>query len=137
MYLLDTDYLINFLKGRVVFTESLFSTFPKELYTSAINVAEVLDGIYNYTDKKALKDFQNLLKTVKIIDINYQIASVYSIEKIKLRKVGKLIENFDLLIASTCIANNLILVTGNKKHFERIKNLKIYNINQRTAKNKN
>lgn len=127
MYLLDTDYLINYLKGRIVYSESLFFVSPEKLCTSVINVAEILEGIYNYADKKALNDFQNLLVAVKVIDINYQIASVFSVEKIKLKKVGKLIDNFDLLIASTCISKDLVLVTGNGKHFKRIKNLKIYN----------
>jgi hypothetical protein len=38
-----------------------------------------------------------------------------------LRKRGELIEDPNLLIASICIANDLSLMTGNKKHFERLK----------------
>jgi len=38
-----------------------------------------------------------------------------------LRKRGELIEDPNLLIASICIANDLSLMTGNKKRFERLK----------------
>ena len=36
-------------------------------------------------------------------------------------------EDFDLMIASICLANDLILITNNTKHFDRIKELKIEN----------
>jgi hypothetical protein len=38
----------------------------------------------------------------------------------ELRKKGEIIEDPDLLIASICIANNLPLITHNKKHFKRL-----------------
>jgi len=34
-----------------------------------------------------------------------------------LRRSGLNIDNFDLLIGATAIANNLILVTNNERHF--------------------
>ncbi len=42
-----------------------------------------------------------------------------------LRKGGNLIDDIDILIAGIALANNLILVTRNRRHFERIKNLEI------------
>lgn len=40
---------------------------------------------------------------------------------------GYLVDDFDLLVASTAIFNNLILVTDNMKHFNRIKHVIIEN----------
>ncbi|MCX6582217.1 MAG: hypothetical protein NT166_18760 [Candidatus Aminicenantes bacterium] len=40
---------------------------------------------------------------------------------------GHLIDDFDLLIGCSAIANGLILVTRNEKHFNRLSSLKIEN----------
>ena len=41
--------------------------------------------------------------------------------------MGAYIDDFDLLIGCSSIKNNMILVTNNEKHFERIENIKIEN----------
>lgn len=38
-----------------------------------------------------------------------------------------MISDFDLLIGSTAVENNMIMVTENTKEFKRIKNIKIEN----------
>jgi len=40
---------------------------------------------------------------------------------------GNIIDDFDLLIGSTAIVNDMILVTNNEKHFERLNHIKIEN----------
>lgn len=45
----------------------------------------------------------------------------------RLRKTGDIIDEFDLLIGSTAIANEMILVTGNKRHFERLEGIILEN----------
>ena len=47
--------------------------------------------------------------------------------KSTLRSQGLLIDDFDLLIGASAVANDLILVTENVKHLERIPHLKIEN----------
>lgn len=44
-----------------------------------------------------------------------------------LEKLGKILDDFDLLIGATAVANKLILVTENEKHLERISKVKIEN----------
>ncbi|MBO4475691.1 MAG: type II toxin-antitoxin system VapC family toxin [Bacteroidales bacterium] len=39
--------------------------------------------------------------------------------------MGKKLDNMDLLIASIAIDNKLTLVTGNRRHYERIPGLKL------------
>jgi tRNA(fMet)-specific endonuclease VapC len=43
----------------------------------------------------------------------------------QLRKKGNPIDDIDLLIAGIALENNLVLVTNNRKHFERITQLEI------------
>jgi len=128
MYLIDTDQIINLLKGREE-ADAFFQSvgFLEDLYISIITVAEILEGIYNYRDTKSLKIFQDLLdEQLTILDIDMDVIKNYALLNGKLRKEGKLIDKFDLLIASTALAYDLTLVTGNLKHFNRIPELQFY-----------
>jgi tRNA(fMet)-specific endonuclease VapC len=62
----------------------------------------------------------NILPLLNAIDF-------YAKEKVRLRKEGLMISDFDLLIGATAVANNLIMVTENTKEFQRISSLKIEN----------
>jgi predicted nucleic acid-binding protein len=55
------------------------------------------------------------------LDLDNETILEYSEIYNKLKKEGKLIDHADLLIASSAIVNNLILITNNLKHFERLK----------------
>jgi tRNA(fMet)-specific endonuclease VapC len=57
----------------------------------------------------------------------YEVLDVYANEKVRLRRLGQPISDFDLLIGATAIHYGLILVTNNVKHFERMKGLSIEN----------
>jgi len=48
---------------------------------------------------------------------------VFAVEKARLKKEGNIVDDFDLLIGSSAIANEMILVTNNEKHFNRLKNV--------------
>ncbi|MEA2052523.1 MAG: type II toxin-antitoxin system VapC family toxin [Euryarchaeota archaeon] len=71
---------------------------------------------------KVLKDF---LTGVTVLEINEEISKKFGEQRAKLRKQGKLIGDFDLLIASTSLCYNLTLLTYNINEFEREENLKI------------
>ncbi len=45
--------------------------------------------------------------------------------KASLEKQGERLADADLLIAATALENNLTLVTGNLKHFQRVQGLKM------------
>jgi tRNA(fMet)-specific endonuclease VapC len=42
-----------------------------------------------------------------------------------LRKKGQPIDDIDLLIAGTAMANGLVVITQNRKHFDRITELEV------------
>jgi tRNA(fMet)-specific endonuclease VapC len=60
-----------------------------------------------------------------IIEIDLPIIEVFSDLKAKYRKTGIVIDDFDLLIASTALTWDQTLVTHNTRHFGKIKELKI------------
>jgi predicted nucleic acid-binding protein len=47
--------------------------------------------------------------------------------KAQLEKAGSPLDDFDLIIASCALSNNLMLVTNNVRHFQRIEGLKLTN----------
>jgi len=51
----------------------------------------------------------------------------YAKIKARLKSEGKILDDFDVLIAATAIVNNCMLVTNNTKHFKRINGLTIEN----------
>ena len=50
---------------------------------------------------------------------------IYAKEKAKLRKQGLLIDDFDILIGTTAVGNNMTMVTNNVAHLSRLDNIVI------------
>jgi len=99
----------------------------KNCCISEITLAELKYGA-ECSNKAAenMEMINDFAKELTVIPI-YNSLDLYAKEKSKLRKAGNLIDDFDILIGVTAIANNLILVTENEKHFSRISKIKIEN----------
>ncbi len=127
-YIFDTDILIYFLKGDQQIVKRFAKIPLDDLYTTRINYTELFYGAYNSTKKdKNLKLIKEFLKEFKIVEFDKSASEIFAKQKALLKQNGKLIQDFDLMIASIAIANNSILVTNNTKHFKRVKNLKVEN----------
>jgi len=100
---------------------------PDSIFISEITLAELRFGVANSQNiKKNTLALNNFLSGVHILPI-FDAIEIYASEKTRLRKSGKPIDDFDLLIGATAIANDLILVTNNIKHFENLKKIKLEN----------
>lgn len=127
-YLLDTNICIAWLKGSPRIKEKLSSHSPEEISISTINVAELFFGAYNSEwIEHNLDNLRKFLSEIEIIDLDMPALEKYGELKTRLRKQGNIIDEFDLLIASICLANGLILVTNNEKHFVRMERLTVEN----------
>jgi tRNA(fMet)-specific endonuclease VapC len=126
-YLLDTNIIIFYLKGKYKLNEKLRQVELQNCCISEITLAELKYGAECSDqidkNKKMVDDFA---KEITILPI-FNSLSVYAKEKARLKKSGVILDDFDILIGSTAIANNLILVTDNKKHLSRLSNIKIEN----------
>ena len=130
--MLDTNIWIYYLKGQFDL-KSKFKTIGNEnLGISEISIAELKYGAFNS------QKFEDNLKVVeKLIHqtTTYSILpglDIYASEKARLKKEGMIIDDFDLLIGSTSIASDLILVTRNTKHFSRLHNIQLENWTEST-----
>lgn len=92
-------------------------------FISEITLAELKYGVQNSLRKdennKALEAF---LSGVKILPIFHSL-DLYAIEKARLRKNGTPVDDFDLLIAVSAVHHNLIMVTHNRSHFEKVQKI--------------
>mgnify|MGYP001568955114 CR=1 FL=1 len=126
-FLLDSDQIISYLNGRKEVIEKIDDLAEEELFTSIVCVAEVLEGIYDTENEdQRLSQLNEFLQDIQALIVDRKVADQFAKIRSDLRKKGNLIENMDILIASTALVNKLTLVTNNKKDFERIEELKLY-----------
>ena len=131
MFLFDTDAITNLLKK--IPSKKLVDNISKldksEQYVSSITIGEIVYGAFKSKNQEFhLNNLENiLLPSVNILDFDVSAAFIYGRIRSELEKNGDTISNTDLRIASIAISNNLTLITGNMRHFQRIKDLKIEN----------
>ena len=91
-----------------------------------VSVAEIYGGIYGSRDPQRHEIiFDNFLTGVTLLDITEEVCRKFGEIRNHLRLRGDLIGDFDLLIASCALVNNLVLFSNNLKHFKRIDDLRI------------
>lgn len=126
-YLLDTNICIYFFRGKYDIKDRINEVGIENCTISEITIAELVYGAeYSANPKRNLELIFELTKFIAVISIFDSILE-YGHQKANLRKQGSLISDFDLLIGSTAIANNLVMVTQNVKEFQRLNGIKLEN----------
>ncbi|MBD1395384.1 type II toxin-antitoxin system VapC family toxin [Mucilaginibacter glaciei] len=126
-YLLDTNICIYLLKGLFKIAEKIEAIGVDRFFLSEITIAELKFGAANseFPDKN-LEKINQLQQWFTVIPI-FNSLDIYAVEKARLKKAGRILDDFDLLIGATAISNNLVLVTRNVSDFERLNNIVIEN----------
>ena len=89
------------------------------------HICRIEIGVENSQKKeKNQKALDLFLTDIQIVPI-FQAIDTYAKEKSRLRKSGKSIDEFDLLIAATAVTLGLTMVTNNHNHFDRIRGIKL------------
>ena len=126
-YLVDTDWVAEYLKGRQPATTILTSLRREELAISLITYGEVYEGIYRGRNREQHElVFIRFLRRVRVLPLNRQIMKRFARIRGELRSHGQHIGDLDTLIAATALEHNLTVITSNIRHFNRIPNLKLY-----------
>jgi tRNA(fMet)-specific endonuclease VapC len=126
-YLIDSDWIIEHLRGVSAVTKKLDEFAPSGMAISVISLAELYEGVYLSKNPAQSQVFLNafLMSELKVLGVNEGVCKIFGRQRSKLRKQGNLIDNFDLLIASTALYYGLTILTNNRNHFERIEELTI------------
>lgn len=128
MYLLDTDTIIYNLKGDEKVQQALRQHLHDPLKISIITLMELYYGAYKSQQIDAnLAKVKAIEQSLEIIPNSHESAEIFARLKAALEIKGTRLDDFDLLIASCALTHNLILVTNNIKHFQRIPGLRLEN----------
>ena len=127
MYCLDTDAVVDFLRGNKNVSEKVEQN-NGHLFVAEISILELYYGAYISANvRESIEHLKGFLKNIQVLKIDNKVIDLFGKTKAELKKKGEMLDNFDLVIACIALAYNKILVTNNVKHFERIKDLKIEN----------
>jgi predicted nucleic acid-binding protein len=129
IYALDTNIVSYVVNGSVALAQKLRAV-------TAVGNKAVLPLMVYYETKRGLLSSKATAKMQKLDTLCMQLAipkltqadmntaaNIYT----ERRRIGRPIDDADLLIAAQCITNGYTLVTNNTKHFEGIDGLKFVN----------
>jgi tRNA(fMet)-specific endonuclease VapC len=126
-YLVDSDWVIDYLKGRQQVVQQLDAFSDEGLAISLITYGEVYEGIYVSADpKRHARGFRAFLEGVEVLPLNRLIMRRFARLRGDLRRKGQLINDPDIVIAATALHHRLTLLTNNTRHFERVPNLMLF-----------
>jgi len=126
-YLLDTDIVIDLIKDRYKLKDKIRKVRFSNCYISEITLAELHFGaFYSTSYQKHKKEPNEIANTFNVLPIS-EVLETFGSEKARLMKEGKVIADFDLLIAVSASIYDCTLITGNEKHHQRIKRVRIEN----------
>ena len=128
-YLFDTDAVSELLRAKPApaFVRWV-ETIPREdQFISAITAGELYHGAYRSAarDRHLQNIEQRVLPAVTTLPFDVAVAKIFGSIRAELEAAGKRLDDADLQIAATAIHHGLELVTGNGRHFQRIRDLQI------------
>ena len=120
MYCLDTNIIVNYLRGdKETLTKLNEVSNTTEIFITPLTLCELFRGVYLTKDSEIkLKLVKEFTDSFSLLEFDERVCVEYGKEYARLSKIGKIVENIDLMIACFAKVNNLVLVTRNKKHFE-------------------
>jgi predicted nucleic acid-binding protein len=126
-YLVDSDWVVDFLDGRSSAVRLLSTLRSDGLAISLMTYGEIDEGILYGRDPRASEQtFRQFLRRVDVLPLNRLILRRFAQIRGDLRERNQLIGDPDSLIAATALHYRLTLVTRNRDHFGRIPDLDIY-----------
>lgn len=131
MYLLDTNILSDLIKKRPnPNLLSRLSSLPVHtLYTSMICLMELRYGsaLRDDFDRFWAKIVENIVSQIQVLPLGPKEGLIAGDLLARLRKKGQMIGLEDILISATAISHDLVLVSGNTRHFSKIEELVMEN----------
>jgi predicted nucleic acid-binding protein len=123
MIIVDTDVLIDIFDKQSKRGELSIQKLEgsgEDIAITSITLHEILFGHYKYNKK--IKD----ILQINIIEFNKKDAELSAKIELNLEKKGKKISRTDTMIAAIAINRKAKIYTFNKKHFQLISQLKLY-----------
>ena len=123
--MLDSDSCIGILRGR---TEVLARRAAErdEVVTTWVTASELFYGAAKSVQPEANAALVvRFLNTIPVLTPDLASARLFGEVKARLASDGQIVADADLFIAAIALSHGATLVTGNRKHYERIQGLVI------------
>jgi tRNA(fMet)-specific endonuclease VapC len=128
MFVLDTNTVIDYFRGRGKVAERLLAVAPRDIALPAIVAYEVWVGVLGSQNAKRREvQYEQFLSVIEVIPFDLAISRRAAELRHALERRGESIGPLDMLIAGTALASARTLVTRNVKEFGRIAGLKVAN----------
>ena len=97
--------------------------------TSSITIGELFYGAFLVSDptRIIMKIESVIFPLLKVLSFDEDAAKEYGRIRAQLQRKGTTLSEPDIRISAICLSNNAVLITGNVKHFDRIKGLRVEN----------
>ena len=128
-WFLDTNICIDCLRGKApLVKQELQDLDPSNVKIPSMVKAELLHGALKSGNPKRNRELvESFLGPFVVVPFDDSSAQHYSQIRSCLEQTGLVIGFNDLIIVSTVMAHDGILVSGNTREFKRIKGLKLEN----------
>lgn len=127
-FLLDTCAVSDYFQRVGATYERFQAQPPHRLAISTITEHELRFGLALKPGATRLAaSVRSLLQLIEILPFDRADAAAAAEVRAQLRRSGKPISDYDVLIAGVALARDLILVTANEQEFERVAGLVIEN----------
>lgn len=124
-YLLDTNALTAWIKKDPRFIVQIQTKAPSDLAISVMTEHEVLFGIASNPGLRLRAVTEGVLKLLPKLVLSSREVSFAAQIRANLKMRGLPIGPYDLLIAATALANDMVMVTHNTSEFSRVVGLKV------------
>ena len=127
-YMLDTNICIYVIKNRPAALRDRFNSLADQLCISAITLAELLYGV-----EKSARPIENLAAVeqfaarLQVLPFAERAASHFGQLRAELEKAGQPAGAYDVMIGGHARSEGLIIVTNNRREFDRMNGLRVEN----------
>ena len=132
-YLVDTDWAVWWPRGRPDVVQRLQALRNEGLAISTVTLGELVTGVRR-SNKRARNEeaLQHFLRRVTVLPFTDATAYRWGAEQARLLDAGEAINEFDLAIAATALQHDLVLLTENRRHYERVAGLTLRSLADQT-----
>jgi len=125
--MIDTDTLSFILRGQepVLAQSRAYVRDYGKLAVSALTCYEIWRGLIYAGATTKLTAFETFLWANHVFTLDFALCRKAAEVHATLRQKGMLLEDADLLIASTAIVNECVLVIHNVAHYERVPEIEL------------
>ena len=126
-YLIDTDWAINLLAGRDPALAETRRLGLRRMTVSRVTAAELYHGAFAAPNPDGhIVAIRHFLDSCRMLEVSDAVCERFGELRAGLWRRGEKITDFDLVISATALCHDLTLLTFNRRHFERIPGLRIY-----------